>query len=305
MLLIHPGGEHTDARCPPGHTSQILQWNSRQFWGGVWVPSGRSTGESQNQVLVSARDWFVLSPLVPDWWYVDGRLLSCRGTVIGPTFQFDVNKIRFGTVSYGFLNSMHCTLSNTALVPMTFSLRVPGDGLVDSPLSSEIGSTHSEAGSLIPREFEITPSRGRLDDGSYTVSYLSASSSTLTIAFRDPAAAEWYPHRDWFLLDNNQKVRLLSRCGRWRSWRRGPLYSYSSQVCLLQWILNADWSVCQFIQYEVMLVSRCIVPAITVMTPLIDYGRCFLRFPYERNVELRNESSLPARYELLPQQARA
>ena len=81
--------------------------------------------------------------------------------MIGPTFHFDVNKVKFGTVSYGFLNTFHCTLSNTSLVPMTFSLRVPGDGMSDSLSStSEIESTYSEAGSLIPKEFEITPARG-------------------------------------------------------------------------------------------------------------------------------------------------
>ena len=80
--------------------------------------------------------------------------------MIGPTFHFDVNKIKFGTVSYGFLNTFHCTLTNTALVPMTFNLRVPGDGLAESSSASEMESTFSEAGSLIPKEFEITPSRG-------------------------------------------------------------------------------------------------------------------------------------------------
>ena len=83
------------------------------------------------------------------------------GCVIGPTFHFDVNKIKFGTVSYGFLNTFTCTLTNTALVPMTFNLRVPGDGLADSSSASEMESTFSEAGSLIPKEFEITPSRGK------------------------------------------------------------------------------------------------------------------------------------------------
>ena len=56
--------------------------------------------------------------------------------------------------------------------------------------------------------------------------------------------------------------------------------------------------------YSVICCYRCIVPAITVTTPVIDYGRCFLRHPYERRVQLRNESNLPARYELLPQQVR-
>lgn len=49
--------------------------------------------------------------------------------------------------------------------------------------------------------------------------------------------------------------------------------------------------------------ARCIVPQITVLTPILDYGRCFLRHPYEHHVKLQNDTDLPAKYELLPQQA--
>lgn len=87
-----------------------------------------------------------------------------RGAVIGPTFHFDVPKLKFGTVSYGFVNSQLCSLVNTSLVPMSYQLRVPGDGVGDSLCStSEYDSTVSEAGSSTnPKEFEITPASGIL-----------------------------------------------------------------------------------------------------------------------------------------------
>lgn len=47
--------------------------------------------------------------------------------------------------------------------------------------------------------------------------------------------------------------------------------------------------------------SRCVVPPITVSTPILDYGRCFLHHPYELPVHLLNDSDLPAKYELLSQ----
>ena len=47
--------------------------------------------------------------------------------------------------------------------------------------------------------------------------------------------------------------------------------------------------------------NRCVVPQVTVLTPILDYGRCFLRHPYEHNVRLQNDTELPAKYELLPQ----
>ena len=50
-----------------------------------------------------------------------------------------------------------------------------------------------------------------------------------------------------------------------------------------------------------LCVDRCVVPPITVSTPLLDYGRCFLHHPYELLVNLVNESDLPAKYELLSQ----
>ena len=51
----------------------------------------------------------------------------------------------------------------------------------------------------------------------------------------------------------------------------------------------------------VSVFSRCVVPPITVSTPILDYGRCFLHHPYELPVHLLNDSDLPAKYELLSQ----
>ena len=49
------------------------------------------------------------------------------------------------------------------------------------------------------------------------------------------------------------------------------------------------------------LVAQSVVPTIDVRTPIVDYRRCFLGYPYEQSVELVNESDLPAKYELIPQ----
>ena len=46
---------------------------------------------------------------------------------------------------------------------------------------------------------------------------------------------------------------------------------------------------------------RCLVPPISLLTPILEYGRCFLRHPYEHHVKLQNESSLRAMYDLVPQ----
>ena len=42
------------------------------------------------------------------------------------------------------------------------------------------------------------------------------------------------------------------------------------------------------------------VPAITLETPYLDYGRCFLQYPYTFNATLTNPSRLPVKYEVQP-----
>ncbi len=41
-----------------------------------------------------------------------------------------------------------------------------------------------------------------------------------------------------------------------------------------------------------------VAPPITVLTPLLNYGRCFLDYPYTLEAELFNSSDLPLRYRL-------
>ena len=103
------------------------------------------------------------------------------GSVIGPTFQFDIPKLNFSTVSYGFLNTSTFTLHNTSLVPMTFHMRVPGDGVSESLCStSDYDSNYSETGSVLPpKEFEIVPSSGKIQPQSQKTIKMDFISNTL------------------------------------------------------------------------------------------------------------------------------
>jgi len=51
-------------------------------------------------------------------------MLAFRGTSVRPKFEFNVDKINFGTVSFGFLNSRMLTLTNTSEVPCYYTLTV-------------------------------------------------------------------------------------------------------------------------------------------------------------------------------------
>uniref|UniRef100_A0A8U8B5N0 HYDIN/VesB/CFA65-like Ig-like domain-containing protein n=1 Tax=Geospiza parvula TaxID=87175 RepID=A0A8U8B5N0_GEOPR len=93
---------------------------------------------------------------------------TMRGSVMGPTFHFDVSALHFGDMAFGFARTLKCCLFNTSLTPMGFSLYIPGDGSgvpsVDS--STQIGrpsipSWRKKAQGLWrPREFTISPHRG-------------------------------------------------------------------------------------------------------------------------------------------------
>lgn len=83
----------------------------------------------------------------------------------------------------GFLNTQTCLLMNTSLVPMTFHMRVPGDGVVESICgTSDLDSTsdtttpRQSVANGPPKEFEIIPASGTLGPQSelkVTVKFIS------------------------------------------------------------------------------------------------------------------------------------
>ena len=52
---------------------------------------------------------------------------------------------------------------------------------------------------------------------------------------------------------------------------------------------------------SVPIIAECCVPKLSVWSPVIDFGECYLRYPYRQVLKLFNESGLPARFEVLPQ----
>lgn len=61
-------------------------------------------------------------------------------------------------------------------------------------------------------------------------------------------------------------------------------------------------ALCAFEFFNGLLpVSRCVVPTLQVVNTEVDFGRCFLKYPYEKAVQLVNHDDLPGCYEVLPQ----
>ncbi|XP_057292027.1 hydrocephalus-inducing protein-like [Hydractinia symbiolongicarpus] len=193
------------------------------------------------------------------YWAVEGSLqqfkFKIRGNVIGPTFHFDVPQLKFGVVSYGFCYERTCTLVNTSMVPMTFSLRVPTDGHGVS--AADVSTRFLEGLTDIktvykqirekPVEFNLTPSGGVL---------LPLSGVEIQICFT-------------------------------------PLTSGKYDTVITVDIEGIGKDI-----LTLPIAAKCIVPTIGIVSPILDFGRCFIHHTYQRMVELYNDTELPAKYEL-------
>ncbi|XP_054255024.1 LOW QUALITY PROTEIN: hydrocephalus-inducing protein homolog, partial [Indicator indicator] len=113
--------------------------------------------------------------------------LTVRGCVTGPTFHFDVPCLWFGDVSFGFPHSLSCRLTNTSLVPMAFTLRVPGDGVAEPSVPSAVQVLDNSRPSwkkrakrrLRPCEFTISPCRGTIRALSFVDIQVTLCSNTV------------------------------------------------------------------------------------------------------------------------------
>lgn len=57
-----------------------------------------------------------------------------------------------------------------------------------------------------------------------------------------------------------------------------------------------------FLTYTTCSLSLCLLlPQITLVSDSLQFGDCFLRYSYMREVEFRNDSPLLARYDLVAQ----
>ncbi|XP_008933568.1 PREDICTED: hydrocephalus-inducing protein homolog, partial [Merops nubicus] len=113
--------------------------------------------------------------------------LTIRGCVIGPTFHFNVPSLHFGDVSFGFPHTLSCRLTNTSLVPMTFNLRIPGDGSGEPSVTSfvqVVDNTHPSwrkgaRGRVRPTEFTIRPRRGTIRSQGFVDIQVTLCSNTV------------------------------------------------------------------------------------------------------------------------------
>ncbi|XP_003791425.1 hydrocephalus-inducing protein homolog isoform X2 [Otolemur garnettii] len=184
--------------------------------------------------------------------------LTIRGCVIGPTFHFNVPALHFGNVSFGFPRTLICSLNNTSLVPMTFKLRIPGDGVGGESIS---GSEHysdnkkptwtkEEIPAVRPKEFTINPDCGTIRSQGFAAIKVTLCSNT----------------------EQKYQQALVV-----------DVEGVGEEVLAL------------------LITARCIVPTLRLVNTEVDFGRCFLKYPYEKTIQLVNQDDLPGCYEVLPQ----
>ncbi|GBG33770.1 Hydrocephalus-inducing protein-like [Hondaea fermentalgiana] len=193
----------------------------------------------------------------------DKLRVRVKGNVVGPTFDVNVAEFAFGRIAYGFANTREFVISNTSEIPMEFALRVPGDGKFDEP------------------EFVVTPSAGTIEAGQEQNVTLTFTSRTVT----------------------------------------------RYQMDLVIDVINIGQA-----QRTIPIQAECAVAAVGVHAgaPLeapqdgfqavipdgedyggsdssregdlhLEFGPCFLRYPYTRQLLLRNTSDVRARFEIVPQ----
>uniref|UniRef100_H2XZ27 Hydin adenylate kinase-like domain-containing protein n=1 Tax=Ciona intestinalis TaxID=7719 RepID=H2XZ27_CIOIN len=256
-ILVNKGDIDAIFNLVPERESSVSRFSEFRFEPveGIVLPSGHQALEFtfRSERLGSFQQDFSFS--------VDGSpdqiKLTVKGNVIGPTFHFDVPRLRFGTVSYGFNHTKICTLVNTSLVPMTFVLRIPGDGKGEPSISSlsclednlfnEIGAS---AKINSPREFDITPVQGTIRPQSEARIQVTLCSNTLK--------------------------------------------RYDCQL-----VVDVKGVGKEILSLPIS--AKSVVPNIQVLTPHLDFGRCFINHPYQLKAKLVNDTDLAAKYDLVPQ----
>ena len=206
-------------------------------------------------------------------WEIKGAsenlVLDFRGRVVGPTFELDCAELDFGVVSYGFRYSLDFAVTNTSEIPMKFRLRIPDDGCDPHDAS------------------ECVENPGENDDESTSG---NSNASTSPTSHSKKGGFVLIPSSGTLLPMGKQTVtiELISK-----SIRR-----YDTP--LLIDIPGVGDGV-----YEVPVKAECMVPRVTVTADVLDFGECFLRHPYKMPLQLVNDSKLPAKFEVLPQNAQS
>jgi hydrocephalus-inducing protein len=264
--------------------------------------------------------------------------LRLSGIGSGPKVQLSIENLEIGNVFIGSTHVFEVVLANKGFIDAIYSVNIPNtafgkffsfepnEGLISpnsyQAVSISFGSNKlgdfSEvfefavdgklekykmtiSGSIIPPTFKFDTDKIRFNQVSYGFKYShncvlkNTSLVPMTFSLRVASDSE----------SSNHNVKEFSIKP-----NTGTILPQSDTKILLEFVPS-------FIKkYETNLVvdiedvatellllpitARSGVPNINLLTNNVDMGRCFIYYPYEKYIKLSNESTLRARYSILP-----
>jgi hydrocephalus-inducing protein len=199
-----------------------------------------------------------------------------KGVVVPPSFSLSSSRLDFGTVPFDFPQERSFGFTNTSDVPLTFTLRIPQD-----EAGMGMGGGHEgEGGGMLQLP------RGGGGGSSSALSLLLAGGGDGGGFHRQreftiqPASATLQPRESATVLVQFTSNTLQSYAGYYLS---VGVEGVAEELTTLP------------------ISATCMVPTVTLQTETLQYGSCFLRYPYTQRIVLVNKDPVPARYELLPQ----
>eukprot|EP01135_Chromosphaera_perkinsii_P007876 Nk52_evm68s1020 gene=Nk52_evmTU68s1020 len=261
--------------------------------------------------------------------------LTIKSKGIGPKARFSYDVFDIGDV---FLNSTHiyeAVLENIGDIPCPYKLQ-PSDSLFWSKFTfspeegvlqvgdkqsiqvrfrSEILGMYTEdfvfalesSSEVLTLQFKghvIGPTfhfnKSKLDFGTVTygfvntqvVSLINTSLIPMAYKLRVPADEGFYGEKEFKVTPSSGIIPQQSEQD-----IKVEFTSKFSKLYNLGLVVDVD-----IVGEELMslpITAVCVVPSIVLTTPLLDFSTCYLNYPYEKVLELSNDSDLPARFELM------
>ena len=209
----------------------------------------------------------------------DPLSLKLKGAVIAPKLEFDVERLDFGSISYGFENQQIVSLHNDSDIPVKFKAYIPLDEL--------------------QREFQIKRYDEQPEDRKEESSGTGTSGT-------DTSGSSSFNGLNALSNDTRNTGDFDGQHF------RGCIYPHSS---IALHITFKSVTVKKYKEYQVMVdienvgtqylalpvIANCIVPQIEMVEQEIALNHCFLNYEYTGSVTLRNDNELPVTYQFIPQ----
>ena len=221
----------------------------------------------------------------------DPLSLRLQGTVIAPKLEFDVERVDFGTISYGFENTQIVCLHNDSDIPVKFKAYIPLDES-KREFAIKLYAEEEKMDQLPENDTDETPTMSQEINESELI------------------ASDLSDERGGIIRNKGIDDRNIGEFDGFNF--NGCIYPHSS--INLQ-ILFKSVSVKKYKDYKMMIdienvgdkylsvpiSANCVVPEIHIEEKEIDLNRCYLKYEYSGTVTIRNDNDLPVTYQFIPQ----